>query len=93
MYLKLPHVNISSLQRTTKPLVENDVVCVMRQYEPAFYTVLPERMNVLLESESKANSAVEKLNSLKKSIKSMHDGGLINWAVMDTLMGKLEDLA
>lgn len=32
-------VSISSLQKTTKPMIENDVVCVLKNNEPAFYTL------------------------------------------------------
>lgn len=51
MYWDLPSVTISSLQRTTKPLLDNDVVCVFKQSEPAFYTVKPERMKQLIHAE------------------------------------------
>lgn len=53
MYWDLPSVTISSLQRTTKPLTENDVVCVFKQCEPAFFTVKPSRMKELLDAEQK----------------------------------------
>ena len=37
-------VSISSLQRTTKPMLENDVVCVMKNNAPAFYSVSVKQM-------------------------------------------------
>ena len=54
-------VSISSLQKTTKPMMENDIVCVMKNNEPAFYTVTPERMKLLLNREQTAISAVNHL--------------------------------
>lgn len=51
-------VSISSLQKTTKPMLENDVVCVLKNNEPAFYTVSPERMIELLNSESVSKKAI-----------------------------------
>lgn len=53
MNLNVPRVTISSLQRTTKPLTENEIVCVFKQYDPAFYTVKPNRMRELLGAEQK----------------------------------------
>lgn len=44
-------VSISSLQKTTKPMLENDIVCVLKNNEPAFYTVSNDRMNELLNHE------------------------------------------
>lgn len=52
-------VSISSLQKTTKPMLENDVVCVLKNNEPAFYTVSVERMNELLSHESVSKKAVK----------------------------------
>lgn len=37
-------VSISSLQRTTKPMTENEVTCVLKNNEPLFYTVSAEKM-------------------------------------------------
>ena len=54
-------VSISSLQKTTKPMIENDIVCVMKNNEPAFYTVTPERMKLLLNREQTAIAAVNHL--------------------------------
>lgn len=51
-------VSISSLQKTTKPMVENEIVCVLKNNEPAFYTVTPERMRILLARENTAIAAV-----------------------------------
>ncbi|QYC51368.1 hypothetical protein [Acinetobacter phage vB_AbM_WUPSU] len=45
-------VSISSLQRTTKPMLENEVVCVMKNNEPVFYTVSPKRYAELLNAET-----------------------------------------
>lgn len=47
-------VSISSLQKTSKPMLENDVVCVLKNNEPAFYTLSPERYNELLLKEQNA---------------------------------------
>lgn len=70
MYWNLPSVTISSLQRTTKPLTDNEIVCVFKQCEPAFYTVKPERMKQLIDAEIM-------LNKIKKDqenfIKNMSD--------------------
>lgn len=52
-------VSISSLQRTTKPMTENDVVCVMKNNEPVFYTVSPERYAQLLDAEIVRRKAVQ----------------------------------
>lgn len=51
MFWKLPCVTISSLQRTTKPMFENEIVCVFKQSDPAFYTVSPDRFKQLIEAE------------------------------------------
>lgn len=45
-------VSISSLQRTTKPMLENDVVCVMKNNEPVFYTVKPNLIDGLLTNKN-----------------------------------------
>ena len=42
-------------------MMENDIVCVMKNNEPAFYTVTPERMKLLLGREQTAISAVNHL--------------------------------
>lgn len=49
----IPTVTVSSLQRSTKPLHENDIVCVIKNSEPLFYTIKPERYAQLLETEKK----------------------------------------
>lgn len=51
-------VAISSLQKTTKPMIENDIVCVLKNSQPAFYTVTPEQMDYFLK--------MEKIAKLKK---------------------------
>ena len=51
MNINFPVVSISSLQRTTKPIMENDIVCVMKNYKPAFYTIDPVRLDQLLRAE------------------------------------------
>ena len=51
MNINFPVVPISSLQRTTKPMMENDIVCVMKNYKPAFYTIDPVRLDQLLRAE------------------------------------------
>ena len=56
-------VSISSLQRTTKPMVENEVVCVMKNNEPIFYTVSPERMKELLNAEAISKKAINHIVS------------------------------
>lgn len=53
MYWNYPSVTISSLQRTTKPLTENDMVCVFKNSEPSFYTIKPRRLKQLLDAEQK----------------------------------------
>lgn len=55
-------VSISSLQRTTKPMLENDVVCVMKNNEPAFYSVSVKQMEYLKKCESKLSDD-EKLDA------------------------------
>lgn len=55
---RMKFVSISSLQKTTKPMVENEIVCVLKNNEPAFYTVTPERMRLLLGREKTAIAAV-----------------------------------
>ena len=48
-------VSISSLQRTTKPMLENDTVCVLKNNEPVFFTLSPERMWELTQKELRLN--------------------------------------
>ena len=67
MYWNLPSVTISSLQRTTKPLTENEIVCVYKQSEPAFFSVKPERMKELLEASDKLDEIRDLLDNLHSS--------------------------
>lgn len=62
-------VSISSLQRTTKPMLENEVVCVMKNNEPVFYTVSPERMKQLLNAEAISKKAINHI--ISETAKSM----------------------
>ena len=34
-------------------MMENDIVCVMKNYKPAFYTVDPVRLDQLLRAEKR----------------------------------------
>lgn len=54
-------VSISSLQKTTKPMIENDIVCVMKNNEPVFYTVSPEKMKEFLDAESVSRKAINRI--------------------------------
>lgn len=56
-------VSISSLQRTTNPLLKNDVVCVLKNNSPAFYTIKPWRYAQLLRAEKELKDIYSKLNS------------------------------
>lgn len=86
MYWNLPNVTISSLQRTTKPLIENEIVCVFKQCEPAFFTVKPERMNDLLNTEKEINYFSK---SLEDMLNEMHSNGRIDHDVYQELFGLL----
>lgn len=68
MYWNLPNVTISSLQRTTKPLTENEIVCVFKQCEPAFFTVKPERMKQLLKAEAMLKRLEDEHNQSYKDL-------------------------
>lgn len=59
MFWNIPSVTISSLQRTTKPLTDNEIVCVYKQSEPAFFTVKPEKMKELLHDQERLIQAVK----------------------------------
>lgn len=50
--LNVPHVSVSSLQKTTKPMMENDVVCVMKNYVPVFYTIKPEKLDEIISGNN-----------------------------------------
>ena len=76
LVLDIPHVSISSLQKSTKPMIENDVVCVLKNYTPAFYSVSPDRMKELLDSESKAKMHLDALRKVANGELSADD--LIN---------------
>jgi hypothetical protein len=54
-------ISISSIQKSNKELLSNDVVCVLKNNEPAFYAVSPDRMTQLLEYEKTAKTAVNHL--------------------------------
>ena len=45
-------VSISSLQKTTKPMVENEIVCVLKNNEPAFYTISKEKYESMLDTNN-----------------------------------------
>ena len=61
MGLNMKFVSISSLQRTTKPMLENDVVCIMKNNEPAFYSISVKQMEYLKKCESMISDD-EKMN-------------------------------
>lgn len=86
MYLDLPSVTISSLQRTTKPLTENEIVCVFKQCEPAFFTVKPERMRILLNTEKEINYFSK---SLKDALDFMYQDDQISRNVYEELSSLL----
>ena len=61
-------VSISSLQRTTKPMMENEIVCVLKNNEPVFYTISPERMEKLINAEKLMQKVVsEKIEEVAES--------------------------
>ncbi|MEG1233577.1 MAG: hypothetical protein RSE18_07050 [Acinetobacter sp.] len=76
LVLDIPHVSISSLQKSTKPMIENDVVCVLKNYTPAFYTVSPEKMMKLIDAESRAAMHLDALRKVASGELSAED--LIN---------------
>ena len=86
MYWNLPSVTISSLQRTTKPLTDNEMVCVFKQCEPAFFTVKPSRMTELLNTEKEINYFSK---SLEDMLNEMHSNGRIDHDVYQELFGLL----
>lgn len=53
MILSVPTVSISSIQRSNKPMLEKDLVCVVKNNKAAFYTISPERLYELLSAEEK----------------------------------------
>lgn len=62
-------------------MMENDVVCVLKNYAPAFYTISPDRMKQLLDVEKKLevsehlrDSQFERLWSLVQAIEIARDG-------------------
>ena len=57
----------------------------IRNGKPYFYAVSPDRMLELLQ----ANEALKRVT---RSIHSMHEGGQINWAVMDTLQNSIDNI-
>ncbi len=82
--------NITELKKNPVELSKHKETCVLSNGKPCFYSVSPERMDELLKKERELNSK-EKINSdLFNSIQSMQNNGLINWAVMDTLLSKFD---
>ena len=81
--------SITELKKNPIKASEHDIVCVLNRCKPAFYTVSPERMAELLNAEKQALSLSEMRSTLIQSLESMHDGGLINWAIKDTIFSKL----
>lgn len=77
--------NITELKKNPVELSKSKETCVLSNGKPCFYSVSPERMAELLQS-------YESLKRVKRSIHSMHDGGLINFAVMDTLQHSIDNI-
>lgn len=86
LVLNIPHVSISSLQKSTRPMIENDVVCVLKNYTPAFYTLSPKRISELLNTEKEINHFSK---SLEEMLNEMHSNGRINHDVYQELFGLL----
>lgn len=81
--------NITELKKNPVELSKHNETCVLRNGKPCFYSVSPERMAELLNAEKQALSLSEMRSTLIQSLESMHDGGLINWAIKDTIFSKL----
>lgn len=77
--------NITNLKKNPVELSKSEETCVLNNGVPCFYAVTPDRMLELLQAH-------EALKRVKKSIHSMHDGGLIDWAVMDTLQNSIDNI-
>ena len=61
----IPLIPISSIQRTNDIMQKTPVTCVLKRNVPVFYTVLPERMEILLNAEKKLNDALEIIEAVK----------------------------
>ena len=82
----IPNIGLAKFKlHPTKKAQENPITCVLAHNVEAFYTVTPERMRELLQAH-------EALKRVTRSIHSMHEGGLINWAVMDTLQNSIDNI-
>lgn len=81
--------NITELKKNPVELSKHNETCVLSNGKPCFYSVSPERMAELLNAEKQALSLSEMRSTLIQSLESMHDGGLINWAIKDTIFSKL----
>lgn len=81
--------NITELKKNPVELSKHNETCVLSNGKPCFYSVSPERMAELLDAEKLALELSEMRSTLIQSLESMHDGGLINWAIKDTIFSKL----
>ena len=77
--------NITQHKKNPVELSKSPETCVLSNGKPCFYSVSPDRMLELLQAH-------EALKRVTRSIHSMHDGGLINWAVMDTLQNSIDNV-
>lgn len=77
--------NITEVKKNPVKLSTSSETCVLSNGKPCFYAVSQERMLELLQS-------YEALKRVTRSIHSMHEGGQINWAVMDTLQNSIDNI-
>lgn len=56
---EMKFISISSIQKSNKVILENDVVCVLKNNTPAFYTVSVERMQQLLAMEKSLKASIQ----------------------------------
>lgn len=77
--------NITNLKKNPVELSKSAETCVLNNGIPCFYAVTPDRMLELLQAH-------EALKRVTRSIHSMHEGGLINWAVMDTFQNSIDNI-
>lgn len=82
-------VSVTDFRKDPMQGNKQDLLCVLKNSKPEFYCIDPVRLAELLRKEKKSDKV---LTSLADSLLSMHEGGLINWAVMDTLLSKVRSM-
>ncbi|MER1952450.1 MAG: hypothetical protein ABS863_00435 [Aerococcus urinaeequi] len=88
LVLDIPHVSISSLQKSTKPMIENEVVCVMKNYVPAFYTINPKKMSEIISNKDSTEAKYPAFCSqlVKKCLNDLEVACLENNAKFNSIL-------